>query len=259
MSELQEISLDPITAQILFEIEDVFRSFGVEYYMVGAFARDVQFQTKHPETFGRKTNDIDLAVCISSEDKYNALLEALVATGSFARDKNEIIKLHYKFGNEIDLIPFGEVEDNKRVVHLTSPKAFILHMPGLSEVFPFTERVKSGNQYLNVCPVEGLIMLKFLSWDDKPHRTHDLEDINMIIEAYFDWNADEVYQLHNDIFDQYDKVDPTIWQAVIAAHIIGRKIKPMLENAPDLRKRILTILDKKEDPRWAGIRNGLDE
>jgi predicted nucleotidyltransferase len=257
MSERSEISLDTVTVQILHAMEVVFRGFDIEYYVVGAFARDVQFLTKNSETFARKTNDIDLAVCVNNEDKYNALIDALVATGSFTRDKDEIIKLHYRLGNEVDLIPFGEIEDKKRVVHLTKPKVFILQMPGFTEVFPFIETIKSGNLLLNVCPVEGLIMLKLLSWDDRPHRTHDLEDIDTIIDAYFDWNADEVYHSHNDIFERYDNEDPARWQSVIAAHIVGRKMKPMLEVAPDLHERILRILEKKENPRWVGIRNGL--
>jgi predicted nucleotidyltransferase len=259
MSKPLEISLDAITIRMLHEMQAVFRELDIEYYIAGAFARDVQFQTKNSETFARRTNDIDLAVYVSNEVKYNALIEALVATGSFKRDRDEIIKLYYKLGNEVDLIPFGEIEDSKRVVRLTQPKVFILQMPGFAEAFPFIETVKSGDLLLNVCPVEGLIMLKLVSWDDRPGRTHDLEDIQTIIDAYFDWNADEIYQLHNDIFDQYDNAESDIWQSVIAAHIIGRKMKPMLEVATDLRESILKLLQTRHDPRWAAMRNGLNE
>ena len=120
MSDKNEIQLDPNTIEMLHEMETVFKKFDIEYYLAGAFARDIQFQTKNSEIFIRKTDDIDLAVCISHEEKYNEVMEALVATGSFTRDEKEIIKLHYRLGKEVDLIPFGEIENAERVVHLTN-------------------------------------------------------------------------------------------------------------------------------------------
>lgn len=259
MSDEKEIQLDSNTIEMLHEMETVFKKFNIEYYLAGAFARDVQFQTKNSEIFIRKTDDIDLAVCISHEEKYNEVMEALVATGSFTRDEKEIIKLHYRLGKEVDLIPFGEIENAERVVHLTKPKSFTLQMPGFAEAFPFIEIIKSGNLILNTCPVEGLVMLKLISWDDRPHRTHDLDDIDKIVDAYFDWNADEVYEFHTDIFDKYEKTKPAMWQPVIGAHIIGRKMKPMLANSPELLSRVLSILEKKENPRWTALQNGLKE
>ena len=47
MSEEKEIQLSPNVIEMLHEMENVFNKFGVEYYLVGAFARDVQFQTKN--------------------------------------------------------------------------------------------------------------------------------------------------------------------------------------------------------------------
>ena len=126
MSEKKEIQLSPNVIEMLHEMENVFNKFGVEYYLVGAFARDVQFQTKNPESFIRKTNDIDLAISIINEHEYNAIIEALVATNSFTRDEKEIIKLHYKLGIEVDLIPFGKIEEHNREIKLKKPKAAFL-------------------------------------------------------------------------------------------------------------------------------------
>jgi predicted nucleotidyltransferase len=259
MSDKNEIQLDPNTIEMLHEMETVFKKFDIEYYLAGAFARDVQFQTKNSEIFIRKTDDIDLAVCISHEEKYNEVMEALVATGSFTRDEKEIIKLHYRLGKEVDLIPFGEIENAERVVHLTKPKAFTLQMPGFAEAFPFIEVIKSGDLILNTCPVEGLVMLKLISWDDRPHRTHDLNDIDNIVDAYFDWNSDEIYSDQFDIMEIYDTSDSHFYLPKVSAHIIGRKMKPMLANSPDLLSRVLSILEKKENPRWTALQNGLKE
>ncbi|MDE3181933.1 MAG: nucleotidyl transferase AbiEii/AbiGii toxin family protein [Bacteroidota bacterium] len=239
-------------------MEAVFSQFGIEYYLAGAFARDVQFKTRNSHSFARKTNDIDLAVCISHEDKYNEVMEALVATGSFTRDPDEIIKLYHRSGGEVDLIPFGEIENKERAVHLTKPKAFTLQMPGFAEVFPFIEQLKSGNLVINTCPVEGLVMLKLLSWHDKPHRTHDLEDIDKIIDAYFDWNADEIYSQHFDVMERYDTGDLN-YLSKISAQVVGRKMRLILAPSAELMERILKILSMRENPRWVAIKNGIME
>lgn len=257
MSEEKEIQLSPNVIEMLHEMENVFNKFGVEYYLVGAFARDVQFQTKNPESFIRKTNDIDLAISISNENGYNAIIDALVATSSFTRDEKEIIKLHYKLGIEVDLIPFGKIEDQNREVKLKKPKAFTLQMPGFAEAFPFIEIIKLGDLAINTCPIDGLVMLKLISWDDRPHRTKDIDDIEKIIKAYFDWNTDEIYETYFDVMEIYDTNDVYFYLPKVSAHIIGRKMKRLLETSPDLKNRIINILGKREDPLWESIKMGL--
>jgi len=258
MSEQNEIILDPNIITMLTEMEAVFRKFDIDYYLAGAFARDVQFQIKQPDSNFRKTDDVDLAVCISHEDRYNEVMDALAVTGSFVRDEKEIIKLHYRLGIEVDLIPFGEIEDETRTVKLTKPKAFTLQMPGFAEAAAFTEEIKSGNLTLNTCPIEGLVMLKLISWDDRPHRTHDLTDIDNIIDAYFDWNSDEIYSSHFEVMEKYDTNDSHFYLRKISAHIIGLKMKSLLANSLELFERVKAILKKKQNPRWEALINGLN-
>ena len=259
MSEQNEITLDPNVVTMLTEMEAVFSKFDIDYYLAGAFARDIQFQTRQPDSNFRKTDDVDLAICISHEDRYNEAMDALEATGSFVRDKKEIIKLHYRLGLEVDLIPFGEIEDDRRNVKFTKPKAFTLQMPGFAEAAAFTEEIKSGDLTLKTCPIEGLVMLKLISWDDRPQRTHDLTDIDNIIDAFFDWNSDEIFEIHHDIFNSYKDAEEAMWEKVISAHIIGRKMKPLLVASPELFERVNTILKKKQNPRWEALIKGLNE
>ena len=259
MSEQNEIILDPNILTLLTEMEAVFNKFGIDYYVAGAFARDIQFQTKQPDSNFRKTNDVDLAVCINHEDHYNDVMDALVATNSFVRDEKEIIKLHYRLGIEVDLIPFGAIEDEKRNVKLTKPRAFTLQMPGFAEANAFTEEIKSGKLTLRTCSIEGLIMLKLISWDDRPERTHDLTDIDNIIDAYFNWNSDEIYSDHFEVMEKYDTNDLHFYMPKISAHIIGLKMKLLLADSTELFQRVKKILKKKPNPRWEALLNGLNE
>lgn len=259
MSENNDIILHENVLTMLSEMEEVFKRFDIDYYLAGAFARDIYYQQKQSNKDYRKTDDIDLAVFINKEEVYNEVIDALVATGSFIRDEDEIIKLHYKQSLEVDLIPFGDIENLDREVKLTKPKAFTLQMPGFLEVFPFIEIVEAGNLTLKTCPIEGLIMLKLISWDDRNYRTKDLIDIDNIVDAYFDWNADEIYIDYAEVMEIYDVNDLDYYLKNISAHVIGKKIHLLLENSPDLLERVIGILDKKNNPRWRAIKNGLTE
>jgi len=199
-----------------------------------------------------------LAICISHEDRYNEIMDALVATGSFSRNQKETIKLHYRLGIEVDIIPFGGIEDENRVVRLTKPIAFSLQMPGFAEAAAYIEEIKSGNLILKTCSVEGIVMLKLISYNDRPQRTHDLTDIDNIIDAYFYWNSDDVYANHFEIMEIYE-TDDSLYLPKISAHVIGRKIKLLLDNSPDVYHRVLDILANSPNPRWEAIKNGLNE
>ena len=124
---------------------------------------------------------------------------------------------------EVDLIPFGEIESEAREVRLTMPKAFALQMPGFFEAFAFIEPIEFGNLILNTCPLEGIITLKLISHDDRPERTHDLTDIDNIIDGYFDWNSEEIFSEHHDLFEVYDVEDLEHYQPMVAVHVNGRK------------------------------------
>ena len=258
MSDQYEIILDPYILSMLAEIEEVFRRLDIDFYFAGAFARDLQFKSRQPDSNFRKTGDIDFAVCVGSEEKYNEVIEALVATGAFKRDAAEIIKLHHRSGIEVDLIPFGDIEDEKRNVKFTKPRAFTLSMPGFTEAAAFTEEIKSGDQILKTCSIEGLVMLKLISWDDRPHRTKDLTDIDNIVDAYFDWNSDEIYSAHFHVMEIYDTNDLYFYLPKISAHIIGMKMKPIVVNSPALFERVKGILKKRNNPRWEAMLAGLD-
>ena len=132
-------------------------------------------------------------------------------------------------------------------------------MPGFLETFPFIEDIRAEKLILKTCPLEGLVMLKLLSNNSKPDRTHDLIDIDNIIDAYFDWYADEIYTTHSELFEIYDVEDLHYYMPMVAAHLIGRKMNNILKANTDLKNRIIGIVEKKENPRLKAIYNALRE
>lgn len=259
MFESTEQLLTPNVLQMLRQLVKVFSKFGIDYFIVGAFARDLHFEKYDDNTILRKTSDIDIAICLNDESQFQSIVEALITTGDFKQNEKEPIKIEYKHGIEIDLIPFGEIENDHREIKLSNPKVFVINVPGFMEAAAFTVEIKSAEIILNICSIEGLILLKLISWDDRKQRTQDLTDIDNIIDACENWLIDEIFDTHYDLFDKYDEEDVKFYMKMITAHIVGRKMKLVLANSPELFERVINILIKKENPRWIALKNGLQE
>ena len=89
-------------------------------------------------------------------------------------------------------------------------------------------------------PVPGLVILKLIAWQDRSDvRPKDAQDVGYILEKYFDIAAEEIYDHHNDLFDE--KAEP----AEIGARVMGRQIGNILCSAPLLRERITALLTEQ--------------
>ena len=235
--------------QILME---VFESFGIRYYLIGAQARDVRLLQKGIKP-GRGTADIDFAVMIEDMDQYKDLRETLKRRGF--KYTNEPYRLVWKKGDTvIDLMPFGEIEQDHTVNF--DERDIELSVLGLTELIDGIEQVQldsEGGMSLPVPPLHGIFMLKLLSWDDKkPGREKDLQDLNFILSNYWDIIEDEAYDKHLDLFDDDFQME------IAAARILGRQLKETLKKSEVLEKRIVQILEREaneQDPPGLMLRS----
>jgi len=180
----------------------ILAEFEVDFYVVGAIARDYHLSAKEETAALRKTNDVDLAIMLNDAGQFNQIKDALIASGNFTADDSEHIKLYYKKGMEVDLLPFGKIESANGFVFLKPPNMFTLNMPGFKEIYPFVEEVVfEGNLSVKVCPVEGIVILKLIAYYDRPSRTKDITDIEHIIAVYFELCDENIYEEHFDVME----------------------------------------------------------
>lgn len=247
----------PLVAEMLTEMSTVCAKFGIDFYLVGAIARDIHLFANEELSSKRRTKDVDLAIAISDQGQYNQIKTSLIETGFFESHESETIKLIYKKGIEVDLLPFGAIEQQDRYVHLTDP-TFVLNMPGFTEIYPFVQDYDIGNgQIIKVCTIEGIILLKLIANDDRPERTKDIADIEHLIQSYFDINDDDIYTFHYDILELYDTNDNDYIQ-LVCSRLIGRKIAQILSQSLELGNRVKKILAKRETARWQAILAGMN-
>ena len=144
--------LHPAIAQMLKTMESVFSRFGVDFYLVGAVARDIHLSKKEGFAARRKTEDVDIAVMITDEKLFYAVKDALIATGEFEANETEAIKVIYQQSIEVDLLPFGGIENELRETRLSKPKLFVMEMPGFNEMYDYVETITvEEGLTLNIC------------------------------------------------------------------------------------------------------------
>jgi predicted nucleotidyltransferase len=247
---------NPVIVNMLKEMENVFQQHDVDFYIVGAVARDIQLASKPGYGAIRATEDVDLAILLASEEQFYQVKEALLATGSFEAHPAEPTKLLYQRAIEVDLLPFGAIENDQRETRINKPKVFIMDMPGFQEAYSSVIPVLLDGISINVCSLEGIVLLKLIAYDDRPDRTKDISDIEHIIKVYFDLFDDTVYSEYFDVMELYD-TETGNYLELVSARVIGRKIKDLLTNSPDVKNRMEIILNKRPTDIWQAILSGL--
>ncbi len=89
---------------------------GIEYFIVGANARDIFFSALYDLTTRRATLDVDIGININNWEEAAKLVEILLATGEFSLPGKLKFRIKHTNGVLVDVIPFGEVENPKGII-----------------------------------------------------------------------------------------------------------------------------------------------
>src|SRR5579859_3843249 len=224
-------------------LEEAFRKLEIDYYLISAIARDIWY-ARGKKNF-RKTKDVDFAVLVSNKTAYEEVRQFLKNHKNFQDTKGNAFVMLTPTGVQVDILPFGEIEIDDGVtlegVGLTNIK-----VNGFMEVYKAgTEEVSmlTGHVF-KVATLPAIVLLKLIASDDRPEkRLKDARDIANIINVYFDLQADFIYNDHSDIFLVSEEELNKVSLQEIAAAVIGREIKKIIEENELLLGRIKRILD----------------
>ena len=184
-------------------IDEIMIHHEIPYYLIGVSAIALEL-LKNGIKPSRGTKDIDFAIMISSINEYENLSASLVKEG-FNNVKAPWTFYSDKFNVAIDLLPFGDIEEQDTVQF--NERYSDLHVLGFKEVLENPEKIQIEEKIVNIPPLPGMVVLKLIAWSDRPEeRENDLTDILRIIEHYFEHNFDEIVEFHHDTFpeDSFD-------------------------------------------------------
>ncbi|APY10428.1 hypothetical protein BWZ22_03860 [Seonamhaeicola sp. S2-3] len=237
----------PYFKEVFDCIDKVMVKLNVPYYLIGASAIALEILKKGIKP-SRGTKDIDFAIMIASLQEFETIVKELSNYG-FNKVEAPWTLYNDKFNIVIDLLPFGEIEENFTINF--NERYTDLHVLGFSEVLQNPETVQIEEKSVQIPSLSGMVILKLIAWSDRPEeRDSDLYDILRIIEYYFDLNFDEIVEHHNDTFPEEEDLD----QLKIAARVLGRKASQYLNVSEAIKSRILnTLNDNVSDAKNSAI------
>jgi predicted nucleotidyltransferase len=237
----EQLRQQPEISEMLSALQRGLEKFGIDFYLVGAVARDVWMSGIHKIAPRRTTSDIDFAVLINDKGTYEELKEYLINIEGFNTYKGNVFVLIWKDKAEVDLLPFGAIEDKDGKVIITGLGLTNISLVGFTEVYEegLPELDLEGKHQFKFCTLPGIVLLKMIAWDDRPEeRRDDIKDISDILHHFFDMNDEEIWNNHNDLFE-----DETADLIHIAAKVMGREMRKIASRNKKLFSRIEGILN----------------
>jgi len=129
----------PHLKEVFKALERGFEATGIDFYLVGALARDIWMTGMHDVPQVRRTRDIDFAVLVSAQEEFEQLKDCLAEQEGFKTYKENPYVLIGPKGVEVDLMPFGDIEKEGTVtftgpgmasIYLMKIQTYLLSQPG---------------------------------------------------------------------------------------------------------------------------------
>jgi len=181
----------------LYLLKRIADSFGIPFFVVGAFSRDLILKHGYDIEPRRKTGDIDLGVEVADWEQFEKLKESLIATGQFCLTPD---RHRLRCGTIlIDILPFGPITDKEKKISWPPEHEIIMSMVGFEEAYEYsiTFRLSSDPELdIKLASLPGLAIMKLISWKEKyPDRKRDAEDLLLIMNKYEEaGNSDRLYE-----------------------------------------------------------------
>jgi predicted nucleotidyltransferase len=171
----KQLRQQPQLSEMLSALERGLNKFGIDFYLVGAVARDLWMSAINDIPPSRITGDIDFAVFIDDKGTYDNLKKYLIEVEGFSPYKGNAFVLVWKSVIQVDLLPFGEIEDKDAGVTIEGSGLTSLYMPGFKEIYddglPIVELEEIHK--FKFCTLPGIVILKLMAWQDRPEIRRD--------------------------------------------------------------------------------------
>jgi len=239
----KDLRLRPEMSQMFEALERGFEMFKIDYYLVGAVARDAWMTAIHhlePRTI---TRDVDFGVLVNDHGTYEALKTYLIENEGFRASKGNAFILFYKNGEQVDLLPFGGIEEADGKVYTEGLGLTSINLQGFKEVYEsdLPSIDLEGKHTFHLCSLPGYVILKLISWDDRPDaRQEDITDLSTVLTSFYDMYEKVIWENHNDLYG--DDVFPL---EQLAARVMGREMRKIAARNQNLYERIISILNRE--------------
>lgn len=187
--------------------------------------------------------DIDFAVAVASWQEFDALKDALIATGEFTPGTNPH---QLMFGSgpgayPLDLVPFDGVERDGEISWPPEGKD-IMNVAGYTDAYDSALDVEIEDRFqIKIVSLPAMAVLKILAWNDRPDRSKHASDVLLILSNYprtgqFDRMWDEAADLLAAYGHDHD---------LVGAALLGRDARRDI--AHKVRLQVLAIFSTEKN------------
>lgn len=250
--------LQPL-ARVVADLDEAAAALGVEYFLIGATARDMRLRHQYGVDRLRATEDVDFAAAVANWQAFGQLREALILGKQFLpRPGPQTHRLRHVAGSPLDIVPFGGVEQGDRTIAWPPDRSETFDCFGLAEALDTCEWVQLPmGAKVRVPSIPALALLKLTAWRDRQeaHRGKDAPDFLQYLRHYMDCgNVDRVVSDHADLYDRtnYDHDEA-------GARLLARDIVKLID--AETRKRLVALLANETDeegPLKMAHQSGMD-
>jgi predicted nucleotidyltransferase len=196
-----ERSLDPVTLEVLRQVDHIAQELVVDYFVVGAIARDILLTGVFGLETGRATGDVAVGIVVEGWTQFDAIKAGLVRTGVFGLDEWRTQRLYHRPDPKgasfpLDLIPFGGVERRPHEIAWPPDGSVVMNVTGYSEAISSAVPVEVVPGFIvRVVSLPGLAILKLLAWADRgAGDSRDASDLATLLRRYAAaGNEDRIY------------------------------------------------------------------
>ena len=233
---------NPELKSILQALNSFFQSKEIDFYIVGATARDILLTNLYGLIPERKTMDIDIAVAISNWEEFEIIERELPQREYFEKDSHQKQRFIYKEFYAIDVIPFGKIAQKDGNIYWPPDGVIAMSVSGFPEIGAATISVSIDNEFtIKVSSLSGFFLLKLMAWKDRHlYSSKDAYDIALILLHYLEINEQRAYEEHYDLYEAepFDQVEAS-------GRLIARDVKALIEYNKDTMTYLIKILEKE--------------
>ncbi|CAD6556907.1 hypothetical protein LMG28727_06231 [Paraburkholderia kirstenboschensis] len=242
-----ERPVPPVTTALLAAVKDACQRLGTRFVLAGATARDIQFLHLHGVKAPTATRDVDVAVCAVSWESHRRLIDELLGTGQFTRDRKAQQQLIFRreadgYGMQLDLVPFGPLEAPPGAIAWPPDGDTVMNVLGFQEAVETAHQVDVGEGLVvPVVTVPAFVLLKLMAWHDRRHvKNTDASDLLFVLRQFFFAGND--VRLYDEAMDLLEACDFNVQLA--CAGLLGRDARDVAY--PEVRDAVRAILQTPE-------------
>lgn len=216
--------IDPRIVEVFASVSHVITELNMPYVVVGASARDLVLHHGHGAEIRRATDDVDFAMEVPNWNAFNVLKDKLIEQGF--KETNAQHRLISATNTVVDIVPFGEIEDEQNDIAWPPKGDVIMNVLGFKEACEHAEWVRVQTEPEIDIPVVtpvGMSLLKIISWTDRAAvlRNKDAKDI-----AYLLTNYEVIPEVTDTLYTDTQIMETYDWDLTqAAACLLGQRAR----------------------------------